>query len=297
MKSVCMTYPYEGLKMAELDSTKRSFPDLLRTKCPDIERIYTIGEIALNKPAVSIIGARKASPYGLKAAYLLGKWAAEAGLVVVSGCAHGCDQQAHIGALEAGGSTLAVLGCGADVVYPSNSSALFREIATSGAILSIYPWKTPPAKYRFVQRNRVVAALSEIVCVAEAMVPSGTFSTVDHADKLNTPVAAVPGSIFSPLSDGPNRLISDGALVISNEEDFKSALGLVSLRGDQEKEEDEKQESRLVTILRSEAYTVAELADTLNTSLQSVLLELAELELLGVATRYPDGRYAVLKEL
>lgn len=132
----------------------------------------------LSTPALSIIGARKASPYGLAVAELAAKVAVEAGVTVVSGGAVGCDQASGWAAVNAGGKHVVVLGTGADVVYPRSSAGLIaRTLDTGGAVVSISPWGMGPRKFAFPRRNRVIAALSQALFVSEAGMPSGTFST------------------------------------------------------------------------------------------------------------------------
>lgn len=139
----------------------------------------------LSTPALSIIGARKASPYGLAVAELAAKVAVEAGVTVVSGGAVGCDQASGWAAVNAGGKHVVVLGTGADVVYPRSSAGLItRTLDTGGAVVSISPWGMGPRKFAFPRRNRVIAALSQALFVSEAGMPSGTFSTAEAAMDL-----------------------------------------------------------------------------------------------------------------
>ena len=149
---------------------------------------------ALSTPALSIIGARKASPYGLAVAELAAKVAVEAGVTVVSGGAVGCDQASGWAAVNAGGKHVVVLGTGADVVYPRSSAGLItRTLDTGGAVVSISPWGMGPRKFAFPRRNRVIAALSQALFVSEAGMPSGTFSTAEAAMDLGRELLAVPG--------------------------------------------------------------------------------------------------------
>ena len=175
---------------------------------------------------VAIVGAQNATPYGMQVAEMVAGWAAELGAVVVSGGARGCDAAAHRGAIEAGGKTVAVLGCGADVIYPARQESLFCSIAENGAVISEYEWGTQPSKHRFNERKRLIAALSDLVVVVEARYPSGTQNTVHHAIELEVPVAAVPGSILCLESAPPNKLITQGAYVITSKQDLSAALGI-----------------------------------------------------------------------
>lgn len=279
-----------------ISSDDSQFPSRLKVHYPECKGIYVRGDSNSLHNGVAIIGSRKATPYGLRAAELIAQWATEIGFTVFSGCANGCDQAAQRSALIHGGRAVGVMGCGADVLYPSNAQQLLDDISETGALVSEYEWGTPPMKYRFRQRNRLLVALARIVVVAEARIPSGTFSAVNHALEVGTPVAAVPGSIFSFDSAGPNRIISDGAQVIASKQDFLVACSMASESLDTiYATAPAKTEDPLVAILRSDAYLPEEIAELLGVSLIKALQVLNNLEVLGVATRFPGGRYSVLK--
>ena len=179
---------------------------------PDPPRtIYGLGDPCALRPGLGVVGARKATPYGLQAAAHLAGWAARAGYVVVSGGAIGCDQAAHRAALDAGGITVAVMAGGADITYPRGAAELLRLVAANGAVVSEHPWGTQPLRWTFRTRNRIIAGLSAALLVVEAALGSGTFSTADYALAAGRDVLAVPGSIFSPECAGANRLIRQGA--------------------------------------------------------------------------------------
>ena len=181
----------------------------------------------LSGECISIVGARKATPYGRTCAKMAGRAAAECGITVVSGGAIGCDQCAGTAALDAGGRTVVIPGCGADCVYPSSSDKLFaRAVRGGGCVVSLEHWGAPPARYTFVRRNKAIAALSTVLVVCEAARPSGTFHTATTAAELGRRVYAVPGSIFSANSRGTNWLIESGASIVTDEESLE---GLISL--------------------------------------------------------------------
>jgi DNA processing protein len=177
-------------------------------------------------PAVAIVGSRTCSPNGSEIAEALGRALAESGVCVVSGGALGIDAAAHRGALGTGGSTVAVLGCGIDVVYPRTNRELFQRLGTEGTVLSEYPPGTPPEPFRFPARNRLVAALCSAVVVVEGATGSGSLITAEHAAELGRDVFAVPGPVTSDLSDAPHRLIRDGAGLIRGPDDLLGDLGL-----------------------------------------------------------------------
>ena len=206
--------------------------DLYPAKLLDLEKppqkLYGIGnpEI-LGRDSLGIIGSRKSTPYGNAAAQLAGSCAAECGIPVVSGGAIGCDFQGLQAALDAGGDIVVVPGSGADVVYPSGSRGLFEAAwKDRGCVVSLEKWGTQPRKYTFPKRNPIIAALSLSLIIIEAALSSGTFTTAVAAENLGRNIYAVPGSIFSDLSAGCNKLISEGAAIIQDRESLELQISL-----------------------------------------------------------------------
>ena len=158
---------------------------------------------------IAVIGSRKATAYGREAASFFAKGLARAGAWIVGGLARGIDTCGHRGAIDAGGKTIGVLGCGIDVVYPRENLRLFEDVAANGCIVSEYPLGMQPLAKNFPIRNRIVSGLSRGVIVVEAELRSGTQITVDHALEQGRNIYAVPGSIFSPASAGVHRMIRD----------------------------------------------------------------------------------------
>jgi DNA processing protein len=181
-----------------------------------LERLHPAG-------AVTVVGARRARSYGREVARQLGRELAAAGLVVVSGLAFGIDACAHRGALEAG-STVAVLGCGADVAYPAAHRSLWRRIAEGGLVLSELPPGCGAWRWTFPARNRIMAALAGMTVVVEAAERSGSLLTAEMAAELGRELGAVPGPIGSRLSAGPNRLLADGACLVRDARDVLAAM-------------------------------------------------------------------------
>ncbi len=175
--------------------------------------------------AVAIVGTRYPTDVGTWVAREIAGDVAEAGVTVVSGLARGIDGVAHRAALRAGGRTIACLGCGVDVIYPADNRDLYEEIPFHGAILSEYPDGTQPLPYRFPQRNRLIAGLSLGVVVIEAGERSGALNTASWALNYGIPVMAVPGSARSPKSRGTNKLIQEGAYLVTSARDVLSFLG------------------------------------------------------------------------
>lgn len=167
-------------------------------------------------PTIGIVGTRKASAYGLTAAKRLGYQIGKCGGIVVSGLAFGIDGTAMAGALTAGGKTVGVLGCGADIVYPPSNGALFRDVERYGCILSEFAPGTPPAKWTFPKRNRIISGLSNGVLVVEAPERSGALITARLAAEQGRDVFVVPGNIDVPTCAGSNALLRDGAILVSS---------------------------------------------------------------------------------
>jgi DNA processing protein len=184
------------------------------------------GADLLSRTAVAIVGARSCSPYGSQVARTCARELSAAGLVVISGLARGIDGEAHRGALEAGGITLAVLGCGIDRDYPASHRELAARICDQGVIVSEYAPGVEPAPWRFPARNRIVAGLARATVVVEARERSGALITADFALEQGREVFAVPGEITSALSAGTNALLAIGASPYTSAQDVLDALGI-----------------------------------------------------------------------
>jgi DNA processing protein len=182
---------------------------------------------ALTRPAAAIVGARSCTAYGRSVARSLGREVAAAGAVVVSGLARGIDGEAHRGALDAGGTTVAVLGCGVDRDYPAAHAELARRIVElGGLVVSEYEPGVEPAPWRFPARNRIISGLTRVTVVVEARERSGALITADMALEQGREVMAVPGEITSAASMGTNGLIRQGAAPVTRVLDVLEALGL-----------------------------------------------------------------------
>jgi DNA processing protein len=173
----------------------------------DVEALQRV----VQTPRVTIVGTRRATSYGARATEGFASAFAAAGITVVSGLALGIDTRAHKAALDMGGLTVAILGCGVDVVYPRRNAWLYDKIAQTGVVASELPPGTSPARWTFPHRNRLLAALGDAVLVVEAPPASGALQTAGAAAELGRPVFAVPGSIYSEGCKGCNRLLHDGA--------------------------------------------------------------------------------------
>lgn len=205
-----------------------SYPLLLKQIHDPPGVLYVKGSLeARDLQAVAIVGSRRCSFYGREQAERFGALLAGAGVTVVSGGARGIDSAAHRGTLShPQGRTLAVLGSGIDVPYPSENKSLFDQIAERGAVLSEYPLGTPPLAENFPKRNRIVSGMSRAVLVIEADIKSGALITARLAgEDQGRPVLALPGRVDNAMSAGPHQLIRDGATLITNLDDILQSLG------------------------------------------------------------------------
>lgn len=259
--------------------------------------LYGMGSPTCLVRGLAVVGSRKATPYGLACATRFAGLAAEWGVTIISGAAIGCDLAAHRAALTAGGATVAVLGCGADVDYPKSAAGVLAEVRSGrGAVVSELDWGSPPLRHQFPARNRIIAGLSAAVLVVEAALPSGTFSTADHALDAGREVFAVPGSVFFSGSAGCNRLIRQGAQPICCDEDLRDSLvGVGLLSASSSVPECDRltgsYEYGVGAAVAAHPMTPDELAAALGLDIITVMREIARLEQLGAAARYPDGRY------
>lgn len=189
--------------------------------------LYVKGDVSLlQRPGLAVVGARSATPQGEANAEAFASVLSRAGLVVVSGLALGIDAAAHRGGLAGAGRTVAVIGTGADRIYPARNGELARRIAAEGAIVSEFPLGTGPLTHNFPRRNRLIAGLARGVLVVEAAVKSGSLITARLAAECGREVFAIPGSIHSPLARGCHRLIRDGAKLVECADDILEELSL-----------------------------------------------------------------------
>jgi DNA processing protein len=235
----------------------------------------------LGRAAVGIVGARSCSPYGAQVARMLGRELAAAGLAVVSGLARGIDGEAHRGALEAGGTTVAVLGCGIDRDYPASHAQLAAGIRATGLAVSEYAPGVEPAPWRFPARNRIIAGLCAATVVVEARERSGALITADLALEEGREVLAVPGEITSALSRGTNDLLRLGATPLTGSADVLELYGLVPAAA-AAVDLSEPADSVLVH-LRDGPASADELARATGLEAGTLASALTELELAGVA--------------
>ena len=244
-----------------------------------------------HRPTVAVVGSRTATPAGLALARQLGEGLAEAGVMVVSGLARGVDGSSHEGALSVGGTTIGVLGCGADVVYPAEHRDLTDRVAASGGVVSELPPGTTPQAHYFPLRNRIISGLSRAVVVIEAGERSGSLITARMALEQGREVLAVPGNVLSGRSRGCHALIKDGARLVETVSDVLDELGWV--RPDNS-EAVETAKSNEMSVLASrmavgDVYDVDGLAILTGWATGQLLAELASLEIVGRVARVAGG--------
>jgi DNA processing protein len=257
-----------------------------------LERLATL----VSGQPVAVVGARRASPYGLEVATALGRGLAAAGVTVVSGMALGADSAAHAGALAAAGPTIAVLAGGPERPYPASKRRLHERIKATGAVVSELPPGAVARRWSFPARNRIIAALSAVTVVVEAGERSGSLITATIAADIGRTVAAIPGRVTSPLAAGTNALLVDGARPVRGAQDVLDELfgaGVI----------DAAQRQRDLTVppeLRELFAAVAEGHDTVSRlgvhgfAAEQALAGLTELELLGCVRREAGGRYELV---
>ncbi len=272
------------------------YPECLREIFDPPYVLYCVGNLDLLKvPAVSIVGARRSSPYGRAVAEKLAFELASRGIVIVSGMAVGIDSAAHWGALK-GGHTVAVLGSGLDFIYPRDNKGLFKKMTESGLVITEYPLKSKPLGFHFPLRNRIISGLSLAVIVTEATERSGSLISAKLALEQNREVMAVPGNITSPLSKGTNWLIKNGAKLVEKWEDVIEELppyvqeNMIpepsALR--KEKIKLDSLERDIIKNLRDDSLTHVDfIVKKTGKSVSEVLSVLLKLELKGLITQSP----------
>ncbi|MBN1222915.1 MAG: DNA-processing protein DprA [Candidatus Aminicenantes bacterium] len=276
----------------------RRYPDYLREIFDPPCVLYCAGNVEVfSRPSISIVGARKPTPYGRAVAEKLARDLASRGLVVVSGMARGIDSLAHWGALQ-GGNTAAVLGSGLDRVYPKENRMLCAKIKEKGVVVTEYPLTSPPLGHHFPMRNRIISGLSLAVVVIEAAAKSGSLISARLALEQNRDVMAVPGNLTSEMSRGTNWLIKRGAKLVEDWRDVVEELPSY-LREQLLTEETEEvcqpemnaREEHIYTRLRADSQLhVDDLVEMTNLSVSEVLSLLLHLELKGLVVQ-SAGKY------
>jgi DNA processing protein len=287
-----------GARLLTLEDV--DYPPLLRT-LPDAPMVlYVRGTLTLeDERALSIVGTRKATAYGRDAAYHFAGELAKQGVTVVSGLAHGVDAAAHKGALDAGGRTIAVFGCGIEHIYPREHAEMAAEITRHGALISEFPIGTRPEAHNFPRRNRIISRLSLGVLVVEAPEHSGALITTMAAAEQGREVFAIPGNIFSPASKGTNRLIQDGAKLVMDVNDILSELNMAhtnaqTRRAAEQVVPENPLEAKLLQTLSPDPMHIDDLARLCDLPVATISSTLTILELKGLAQMVGHMQYRLI---
>jgi DNA processing protein len=246
---------------------------------------------SLSADGLAIVGSRAASVYGEETATRLATDLASRGLVIVSGLARGIDAAAHRGALAAGGRTVAVLGCGVDVVYPPEHGELMQQVARSGAVVSELPLGSSPQPGNFPQRNRIISGLSRAVVVVEARQRSGALITADCALEQGREVLAVPGSVLGERHRGSHTLLKAGAALVETAADVLDVLKMTAGPGGTPVSAPVEHDRLLEIMDVGESYALDTLAAMSGDDVTTLLPRLLSLELQGRVRRLPGGRF------
>lgn len=295
----------------ELDTYSATYPQPFRDLDDPPKRLYGIGNKDALQEGLAIIGARKATPYGLSCARHFGKLAAQNSITIISGGALGCDAASQSSCIDAGGRTVAFIGSGYKNYYPRRHFELFQKIIDSGgAVVSENEPEFKALPYTHRARNRLIASLAKATLIVEAGIPSGTFSTADCALQSNREVLVIPGAITSELSKGCNRLIYQGATPIIDDDTFFDVVaGLFgTLRQSSISSEtmvkvdvgqDDEQLLRAITAQKmslDELLTIAKKIKKSDAAISWLMMWLTDMTSKGIIALYPDGRYGpVLK--
>ncbi len=273
------------------------YPALLRAIPNPPPVLYVRGELLpQDEWALGVVGTRRASVYGREATRALVHDLAASGVCIVSGLAYGIDTQAHRVALEAGGRTIAVLGSGVDVIYPSENRGLAKQIIDQGAIVSEYPLGTRPDARNFPPRNRIISGLSLGVLLVEGARRSGAMITANYALEQGREVFAVPGNILSRNSDGPSFLIQQGAKLVTSVGDILEELNLEMVGEQSEAREvlaDNETEALLLQHLSREPMHVDQLGQVSGLPINEVTGALTLMELKGKVRQVGHMQYVV----
>ncbi len=277
--------------------SNEEYPPLLKEIQNPPVGFYILGEMPdHSKPFISIVGSRRCTEYGLSVTHNISKDLVLKNVIIVSGMAKGIDSMAHKGAMDGGGKTIAVLGCGLDVCYPPENKHLRDRIAKNGCLISEFPPKTKPMAANFPARNRIISGLSLGLIVVEATLKSGTLITVELALEQGREVMAIPGCINSNFSQGTNELIKQGAALVSNSEDVLNYLGIDieannlynSINIDEILSVEEKMIFDCIDVFGT---TFEYIIDKVSAQAQTVSYILTMLELKGVIRKLPGQKY------
>lgn len=299
----------QGIQIITPDET--DYPSLLAELSDAPPLLYYRGQLRGDVEGLAIVGSRKATAYGKAVAKILARDAAGKGIVITSGLARGIDTAAHQGTLDAGGITWAFLGCGLDRVYPLENRRLAEEIMKRGALISEFAPGAPPNAAHFPARNRLISGCSRGVVVVEAAERSGALITVDFALEQGREVFAVPGPIFSEVSQGPHNLLRQGAKIVEGIEDickelpaWSNYVGQISLLNgplareveDSDLAEDTLEHDSILGQLSDVPLHIDQITMNSTLPVSTISLALLELQLGGKVTQLPGQHYVLARE-
>ncbi len=283
-----------------------AYPELLKNIADPPVCLYVKGNIEREEMSIGIVGSRRASGYGITTTKKISSELAEYGICVISGMARGIDTAAHHGALSSGGRTIAVFGCGLDIVYPPENRRLMERIIENGAVVSEYPPGTIPAPHHFPVRNRIVSGMSIGILVVEAGEKSGSLITAQLALEQGRDVYALPGNVISINSRGTNKLIQDGAKLITSVYDIideirwyknfrkNTVLDLNDFRNRKKIPDSlDIEEQSVMQMLSVEPLQIDEIHNRLSIELQLLHRVLLSLEMKGLIRREAGGKYII----
>ena len=276
----------------------REYPELLKKIYDPPEELYIRGSIdILCSRCIAIVGTRTATNYGKEIARRFANELSQCGFTIVSGLAEGIDTEAHKGALEAGGKTIAVFGCGIDQIFPAANRKLAEGIEKNGALVSEYKPGTPTAKWTFPRRNRIISGLSLGVVMVEGHWDSGAMITAKLALDEGREVFAVPGNIEIDQTKGPHWLIKQGAKLTESVDDILEEFDIKRVAGGSAKEIDRSQlssdEVKIISILTKEPKHIDEISASTQMESHETLGILSILEIRGIVKQMP-GKYFVI---
>jgi DNA processing protein len=279
--------------------TDKEYPELLKKIYDPPEELYVKGDSSsLSEKCLAIVGTRTATEYGKAIARKYAKELSQYGFTIVSGLAEGIDTESHKGALEAGGKTIAVFGCGIDQIFPASNIKLAGDIEKSGALISEYKPGTPAAKWTFPRRNRIISGMSLGVIMVEGHYDSGAMITAKLALDEGREVFAVPGNVEIEQTKGPHWLIKQGAKLAESIDDILEEFNIKRVEGSgKDKDIDLSQLSsaqvKVISCLTKEPKHVDRISAESGTSSHETLGILAVLEINGMAKQLP-GKYFVI---
>lgn len=279
-----------------------TYPELLKNICDPPICLYVKGKLYADELSIAVVGSRRASGYGITVAKKISGELAQSNICVISGMARGIDTAAHVGALSVKGRTIAVLGCGIDLVYPPENKKLMEQIIEYGAVISEYPPGVEPAPHHFPVRNRIVSGMSVGVLVVEAGEKSGSLITAQLALEQGRDVYALPGNVISINSKGTNKLIQDGAKLVTSVQDILDELHWYknfntknvhfenNSKINSSLDNDEKD---VFELLSFESLYIDEIQKKLSINMPLLHSILLSLEMKGLIKRDPGGKYRI----